>query len=74
MLQTEQITIQVTAEAAQAFRNFSSEDRKKLELFLSIQLLEAAKSRENLQTVMREISQNALRRGLTPEILDDLLA
>jgi hypothetical protein len=74
MLQTEKITIQVTPEAAQAFRNVSSEDRKKLELLLSIHLLEAAKSRENLRTVMREISQNAKRRGLTPEILKDLLA
>jgi hypothetical protein len=51
MLNTEKITIQVTPEAAKAFRSASESERKK----------------------MREISRSAKERGLTAEILNDLL-
>ena len=74
MLQTEAITIQVTSEAARAFREVSDDERKKLELLLSIQLLEVTKTRQSLKDVMSEISLNAQNRGLTPDILKELLA
>jgi len=74
MLQTEKITIQVTPDAAQAFRKVSEQDRKKLELLLSIRLLEATKTDKALKDIMREISQNAQKRGLTAEILKEFLA
>lgn len=73
MLNTEKITIQVTPEAAKAFRSASEGDRKKMELLLNLRLLEVARTRKPLEQIMREISQAAKERGLTQEILDDLL-
>ncbi len=67
------INIQVTPEAAKAFRNASAAERKKLELLLTLRLLEVTRARKPLEQVMREISRSAQARGLTPEILDDLL-
>ena len=67
------INIQVTPEAAKAFRNASATERKKLELLLTLRLLEVTRARKPLEQVMREISRSAQARGLTPEILDDLL-
>ncbi len=74
MLQTEAITIQVAPEAAQVFIAAPTAKRKKLELLLSIQLLDAVQPRGSLEDTMREISQKAQARGLTPEILQEILA
>jgi hypothetical protein len=73
MLNTEKITIEVTSEAAKAFRSASESERKKMELLLNLRLLEVTRARKPLEQVMREISQTAKERGLTEEILDDLL-
>ena len=73
MLNTEKITIEVTPEAAKAFRSASESDRKKMELLLNLRLLEVTRARKPLEQVMREISQTARERGLTKEILNDLL-
>ncbi len=72
------ISIQVSPEAAQAFLKASDlkaseEDRRKLELLISLRLLEVARARKPLEDVMREISRSAQARGLTPDILDDIL-
>ncbi len=67
------ISVQVTPEAAKAYRKASAAERKKMELLMSMRLLEASTSHKSLETVMREISRSAQERGLTPEILDDLL-
>lgn len=72
-MQTEQIIIQVDADAAQAFKPASPEERRKLEVLLSIRLSEATKTSESLQKIMREISRKAQERGLTPEILKSIL-
>ncbi|OGO35930.1 MAG: hypothetical protein A2W35_11975 [Chloroflexi bacterium RBG_16_57_11] len=72
-MQTEPITIRVEAEAAKAFRSASPEKRRKLELLLGMQLLESARGGPALDQIMDEISRNAQARGLTPEILDELL-
>ncbi|HUE97944.1 MAG TPA: hypothetical protein VMN99_01745 [Anaerolineales bacterium] len=68
------ISIKVTPEAAKAFRDASPEERKKLELLLNLRLLEVSRANRPLEEVMREISRSAQARGLTPDILDDLLA
>ena len=65
------ISVQVTPEAARAYRKASATQRKKMELLLSMRLLEAASSRKSLETVMREISSSAQARGMTPEILNN---
>ena len=72
-METEQITIQVDAEAARAFKSASAEDRRKLEALLSIRLSEVTGTRQSLKTIMSEVSQKAEHRGLTPEILKAML-
>ena len=72
-MKTEQITISVGAEAASVYRAASDEERRKLDLLMSLRLTEATKSSQPLKDVMRQISRNAKSRGLTPEILESLL-
>jgi hypothetical protein len=72
-METEQITIQVDAEAARAFKSASEEDRRKLAALLSIRLNEMTRTRESLKAIMNEISQKAQERGLKPEILKAML-
>lgn len=72
-MRTDQITISVGADAASAYRAASEEDRRKLDLILSLRLTEAARSSQPLKDVMRQIRRKAEERGLTPEILESLL-
>lgn len=72
-MMTETITIHVDARAAEAFRSVSDEEKRKLEAILSMRLLEVTQSQETLEEVMRRISRNAQQRGLTPELLQNIL-
>jgi hypothetical protein len=72
-MEKEQITIQVDAEAARAFKSASAEDRRKLEALISIRLREVTRTRESLKAIMNKISQKAEESGLTPEILKAML-
>lgn len=71
---TETITIRVDSRAAQAFKAAPEAQRQKLEQLLSFRLLEAAQMSESLEDLMRRISHNAQSRGLTPEMLQDMLS
>jgi hypothetical protein len=70
---TEQITMQIDDEAARAFKSASAGDRRKLEALISIQLIEATKTKDSLKQVMSGISQKAQARGLTSKILQEIL-
>lgn len=70
---TKQITIQIDNEAARAFNSASLGDRRKLEALVSIQFVEATKTKDALKQIMRGISQKAQERGLTSEILRTIL-
>ena len=72
-MKTEEITIRVDAQAAGAYRSASDEERRKLDLLLSLKLTDATQSNRSLKDVTREISRKAQERGLTPEILEALL-
>jgi len=67
------ITIQVDPQAARVFTSVSPEMRRKLETLLSLRLLEATRTPESLAQVMSEISRSAQARGLTPDLLQDIL-
>jgi len=73
IMDTEVISIRVDAEAAKTFKALPVADRKKLEALLSIRLSEMTQRPESLDTVMKEISEKAKARGLTPRILKSLL-
>ena len=68
------ITIPVDAETARTYNTASEEDRLRIQLLLRLQLREwATGRRRTLREVMDEIGSKAQARGLTPEILDELL-
>lgn len=68
-----QITVSVDPDVASAYRLASDSDRRKLDLLINLRLRDATRSRSSLKEVMFEISENAQRRGLTPEILHSIL-
>lgn len=70
---SDQITISVDPDVANAYRLASVDDRRKLDLLVNLRLRDATRSKASLKDVMLEISRNAQQRGLTPEILQSLL-
>jgi hypothetical protein len=72
-MKVEEITIRVDSEAAQAYRAAGEQDRRKLDLLLSLRLHEATNPGVSLNQVMRDVSQKAQERGLTPEIFRSIL-
>jgi hypothetical protein len=72
-MNAEPITIQVDPEAALAYRSVSDDERRKLDLLLSLRLREVTRPGASLEDVMDEISRNAQERGLTQEILKAIL-
>ncbi len=70
---TEQITVSVDPKVARVYRAASDSERRKLDLLVNLRLREVANSHKPIQEVMAEISRNARKRGLTPEILQSIL-
>lgn len=70
---TRTISIRVTDEAAQTYESASDEERRKLDALLTIQLARARQPGRCLEEVMSEMSRMAQKRGLTPEILSEIL-
>ncbi len=69
------LTIDVEAETARAYLEASPEDRKKMQLLLNWRLRELVSSeRVPLRVAMEDLGREAEARGLTPEILESLLA
>ena len=69
----EQITVSVDSDVADAYRAASDSERRKLDLLVNLRLRAATRSKASLQALIREISENAQQRGLTPEILQSML-
>jgi hypothetical protein len=69
----EAITIEVDERAAQAYRASPPEDRRRLERLLSMRLTEYLQHPASLEDTMRQMSREAVERGVTPEILQDIL-
>ena len=72
-MKSETITIHVSPQAAMAYRAASTDDRRKLDLLVSLQLTKFSSSGDSLEKVMDDMSQEAAAAGLTPEILDSIL-
>ena len=72
-MNTDKIVISVDSDVADAYRAASDDERRKLDLLVNLRLRDATRPTASLKDVMREISQIAQRRGLTPEILQSML-
>ena len=75
----EEITIKIPSEVAEAYRNATEEKREqiqiKLALLLDLQLKISHKEAvQELQKTMKSASEEAKKNGLTPEILESILA
>jgi hypothetical protein len=70
---TEQITISVDSEVASAYMAASQSERQKLDLLVSLRLREVTRSTQSLREIAAEVSKKAQQRGLTPEILKNIL-
>ncbi len=69
------ITLPIDAETARAYHTASPEDRKKIQLLLRLRLRELAELPTNsLIEIMDDIGAKTRARGMTPEILEDLLS
>ena len=66
------INIRVDSATARSFRAMCEEDRRKLEVLLSIRLSEITRNSESLDAVLRETRERAKAGGLTPQILKSL--
>jgi hypothetical protein len=74
MMTTSPLTIAVDSQAAEAFASAAPEDRRKIELLLGLRLRElTVDSQKPLRQIMDEIGADAQRKGLTAEILSELM-
>ena len=73
IMQTEEITIRVDPEAARAYRATSEQERRKLDILLSLRLHDVLRPSGSLEDFMRDISRKAQERGLTPDVLETIL-
>ena len=72
-METKAITIRVSPEAASAYETAPAEQRRKLDLLLSLKLSEVTRAKRPLEVILSEMSRKAQERGLTPEILESIL-
>ena len=72
-MMTTEITIQLSPDLADRYQGASSEVQQKAQFLLDILLNELASPPRPISVVMDEISENAQKRGLTPDILEALL-
>ncbi len=72
-METGKITIEVDQEAARAYEAATPEERRKIDLLLSLHLKHVTGPVRPLKEVMREISEKAQARGLTEATLNELL-
>jgi hypothetical protein len=72
-MNTETIVVHVSPQVATAYRTASEEDRRRLDLLVSLQLTEFLRSGDSLEDVMEEMSREAAAAGLTPEAMDSII-
>jgi hypothetical protein len=72
---TETITLQVESDVARFYNDAPQTDKQKLQALFGSWLKHYAEADvDTLKATMDEISRNAQSKGLTPEILESLLA
>ncbi len=72
-METQEIKIRVSPQAANMYQSASEEERSKLDLLLSLKLREIGSSSRSINEIMREASKEAQAQGLTEEVLREIL-
>ena len=73
MISTIPITIEVDSRVAEAYFAATQAQRRKLNALLSLKLSDMIRTERSLEEVMSEMSWKAQARGLTPQILEQIL-
>lgn len=69
------ITLEVSSEIAEAYQFASLEERQQIQQIVSLLLKRENKNDlDFLRKIMDEISDRAMARGLTPEILESIMS
>jgi hypothetical protein len=69
----QEITIRVDPTAAAVYMAAPENERRKFDALLSLRLNEAARQDRPLLEIIRDASREATAKGLTPEILQEIL-
>ena len=69
----ETISIQVESKIAQAYRAFAPQRQKQVQMLMSI-ILKRSLEQDSLEKTVADLRDEAEVNGLTPEILEELLA
>jgi len=72
-METQEIKIRVSPQAANMYQSASEEERSKLDLLLSLKLREIGSSSRSVKEIIREASKEAQAQGLTEEVLREIL-
>jgi hypothetical protein len=73
-METQEIKIRVSPQAADMYQSASEEERSKLDLLLSLKLREIGSSSRSIKEIIREASREAQAQGLTDEVLREILS
>ena len=73
-METRTINVRVDAKTADAYESSSEIERRKIDLLINLKLREVVRESRRLEEIMEGISRKAQERGLTPEILESILA
>ena len=72
-METQEIKIRVSPQAANMYQSASEEERSKLDLLLSLKLREIGNSSRSIKEIIREASKEAQAQGLKEEVLREIL-
>ena len=74
MQNSKEITFKVSGKVAQAYQEATEKEKEYMNTLVSLFLEQEMKEEiDSLGTLMDEISEKAVSRGLTPEILESIL-
>lgn len=72
-METKEITIRVSPNAANIYESASEQERRKLDALLSLRLSETAEPMRSMKEIIKEASDEARKKGLTEDVLKEIL-
>ena len=72
-MQTEKISFEVSRKTAQAFWSASPEERQRIQAMIEMSLMSREEAADQLERIMDDMSRTARERGLTDDLLEEIL-